>query len=161
MLGGGGGFPPSSLWKIGLHSVKEAVGGLQDHDKDPQLMDRGVRVLAPLMALASSQVGSLPSLATLASLCGHIEGPWLPWKCWRASWVGETRATLTVGSCPTLALQELGWLSSSRLPAMGQEGSWGQTLEMTTALFTSSGPGHWHTLSRMAQAWGLAAWGSG
>lgn len=75
-------FSPSSLWKIKLRSVKEAIRGLQDHDQDPQLMDRGVRVLAPTVALASSQASSPPGLATPASMCGHVGGSWLPWKCW-------------------------------------------------------------------------------
>lgn len=73
----------------------------------------------------------------------------------------EPASSWSSRACTIPALWELGWLSPSRLSHTGQEGSWGQTLETTTVPFTSSGPGRWHTPSRMARAWGLAAWGPG
>lgn len=71
-------FPPSSLWKIRLRRWrgKEAVRGLQDQDQDPQLMDRGLRLLALPAALASSQVGSPPGVATPASTYSRTVGGW-------------------------------------------------------------------------------------
>lgn len=157
-------FSPSSLWKIKPRSIKEAIRGLQDRDQDPQLMDRGVRVLAPTVALASSQ-GRLPTWFGNTSLhvWPHWRGHGYPGNAGEPTGLGRQELPSLLGprASATLAPQELGWLSSPRLLRVGQEGSWGQTLEMTTALFTSSGPGRWHTLSRMAQAWGPVAWGSG
>lgn len=126
-------FPPSSLWKIRLRRWrgKEAVRGLQDQDQDPQLMDRGLRLLALPAALASSQVGSPPGVATPASTYSRTVGGWgghgCPGNAGEPTGLGrqELPSLLSPRARATPALPELGWLSSSRLSAVGQEGSWG------------------------------------
>lgn len=126
-------FPPSSLWKIRLRRWrgKEAVRGLQDQDQDPQLMDRGLRLLALPAALASSQVGSPPGVATPASTYSRTVGGWgghgCPGNAGEPTGLGrqELPSLLRPRARATPALPELGWLSSSRLSAVGQEGSWG------------------------------------
>ena len=126
-------------------------------------MDRGVRVLAPTVALASSRPAPRLVWQHQPPCVATLEGHGYPGNAGEPTGLRRQELPSLLGprASATLAPQELGWLSSPRLLHVGQKGSWGQTLEMTTALFTSSGPGHWHTLSRMAQAWGPVAWGSG
>lgn len=87
------------------------------------------------------------------------KGTWVSERCWRAT-EGRQKPPLplVLGPVPPGLLETglAGWLSSSWPLHVGQENLWGWGLEPTTAPFTSSGPGHWHTLRRMAQAWGLA-----
>lgn len=162
-LGGDGGrrrwgFSPSSPWKIRLQSITEAVKGHREHDQDPRLMERGMRVLGSPAALASSQAG----LAISVSMCGDagvvvtlemLESqvgwgdksqphPWAQDLCHPGPL--ETGLAVLIAPAPH---------GTGRL--MGTDP------ETMQALFTSSGPGRWHTLSRMARAWGLAAYGPG
>lgn len=85
---------PSSPWKIRLQSTKGGNQGLQDRDRDPHVDGDRHEGSWTLVVLASSQVGPPASLATSASACGDVGGLWLPWKCRRATWVGETRTSL-------------------------------------------------------------------
>lgn len=163
-LGGGGGrkrwgFLPLHPGRSGCRASGRQSRVSKTMTKIHALVERGMRVLGSLMALASSQVCSLAGLATSVSMCGKAGGC-RPGNAGEPSELGRQEPTSALGprAHATSAPRELGWLSSSRLPHVGQEGSWGQTLEMTVVLLTSSGPGHWHTPSRMARAWRLAAW---
>lgn len=92
------GLSPSSPWKIRLQSIKGTVRVSKTMTKTHMSMETGMRVLGPPATLASSQVGPPGGLAPSASMCGDVGGRWLPWKCWRAKWVGETRVSLTLES---------------------------------------------------------------
>lgn len=89
---------PSSPWKIRLQSIKGTVRVSKTMTKTHMSMETGMRVLGPPATLASSQVSPPGGLAPSASMCGDVGGRWLPWKCWRAKWVGETRVSLTLES---------------------------------------------------------------
>lgn len=155
-LGGGGGrrrwgFSPSSSWKIRLQSIKEAVKGHREHDRDPRLMERGRRVLGSPAALAISvsmcgNAGVVVTLEMLESQVGWGDKsqphPWAQDLCHPGPL--ETGLAVLIPPAPH---------GTGRL--MGTDP------ETMQALFTSSGPGRWHTLSRMARAWGLAAYGPG
>lgn len=130
------------------------------------VMDGGTRVLGPQAVLTTSQVGSLAGLAPSASRCVAMwgEGAVAAQEVLESQeGVGREEPPWPLGprACTAPALRELGWLCSSRRLPVGQESTWRWVLEQTTVPFTSSGPGRWRTLRRMARAWGPAAWGFG
>lgn len=136
-LGGGGGrkgwgFLPPHPGRSGCRASRRQPGVSKTMTKTHTLRERGMRVLGPPVALASSQVGSLAGLATSASMCGKTGGRGHPGNAGEPPELGrqEPASFLGLRACATSALWEPGWLSSSRLPHVGQEGSWGQALEI-------------------------------
>jgi hypothetical protein len=157
-----GGGISSSPWKIRFWNIKDVAQGLQDHDPDLCMMVRGTTVHRLQEALTSSPAG----LATPASRCGAR------WNGRGRGWPGnagqprgggwQTRATLTPGprTC-TPSPPEIGLAVLITATPCGTRQLVGTGPRTDAIPFTSSGLGHWHTLKRMVQAWGLAAWGPG
>lgn len=78
-LGGGGGrkgwgFLPPHPGRSGCRASRRQPGVSKTMTKTHTLRERGMRVLGPPVALASSQVSSLAGLATSASMCGKTGG---------------------------------------------------------------------------------------
>lgn len=141
-LGGGGGL--FSTQETRLWIIKQVTRSCQDQDPDPCVEGRGT--------LLGFQAAFSSSPLWFCNTGLQKKGTWLPWKCWRAK-EGRQRPPLllVLGPVPSGLLG----LSSPWPLHVGQENLWLWALEPTTVPFTSSGPGHWHTLRKMAQACGL------
>lgn len=156
-------WPQSSSWVEMVSSSPHRRPGSGASRKQPGVAETRIQTHERGGAEAqhfsdSRKLSPVPPLV-LQHPASAKKGTWVPERCWRAT-EGRQRppVPLVLGPVPPGLLRTglAGWLSSPWPLHVGQENLWGWGLEPTTAPLTSSGPGHWHTLRRTAQAWGLA-----